>query len=118
MQDWSKYMEHKHCLMIAREVYILRKLTKMESNHFTIKLVDLLANEEAFADNEQLKTLYLVTNFEEMDMNAFLHQDSGLDFEQFIFMTFNLLLSLNFLHQAGIIHRDLAPKNVLINDVC
>lgn len=33
-------------------------------------------------------------------------------------MVYNLLLSINFIHKAGVIHRDLKPSNILVTSQC
>lgn len=35
-----------------------------------------------------------------------------------IILTYNLLCAVNFLHKVGIMHRDLRPSNVLLNNLC
>lgn len=104
--------------MVAREVYILQKLSKMKGNIFTIKLIDLVANDEAYEDQDKLSTLCIITNYERLDLSALLTLKTELDFEQFKILSFNLLVSLHFIHSAGVVHRDLATKNILINANC
>ena len=38
--------------------------------------------------------------------------------EHVITLIYNLLCSLNFLKSANVIHRDLKPTNILVNDLC
>lgn len=41
-----------------------------------------------------------------------------LDREQTIILVYNLLMSIKFLHSAGIMHRDLKPANILLTADC
>lgn len=104
--------------MISREVYILYKLSKMKENSFTIRLFDIQYNEEAKEDSKKLHTLYLITQFEETDMQALLSSNSELDYDQFRILTYNFLIAIRYMHLTGVIHRDLKPNNVLINLHC
>lgn len=57
-------------VLVAREIYILNKLTLMPNNTFTIQLLDLFVNSEADEDPEKLNTVYMVTNYEKTDMSS------------------------------------------------
>lgn len=109
---------HKHLIMISRELYILYKLSTMKENTFTIKLVDVFMNDEAYQDPTKLKKLFLVTNLENFDLSSLFTKTNLLSYEQLQILVYNLLNSLRFIHECGIIHRDLKPNNVLINQHC
>lgn len=46
----SPQVAQKHLKMLAREVHILYKFSKMGNNTFTIQLLDMIVNEEALTD--------------------------------------------------------------------
>lgn len=64
----SERRQLKHLIMIAREIYILQKLAKLAENQYTIRMLDLHVNEGAENDPNLLETIYLVTNFEQIDL--------------------------------------------------
>jgi len=69
LKDKSEYVMRRHALMVAREVYILNKLSRDKNNNFTIRLLDVETNPEAHEDFSKLHTVYLVSNFEQTDLN-------------------------------------------------
>lgn len=109
---------HQHLLMIAREIYILCRLSVMEHNNFTVKLLDIDVNPEAWSDASALSTIYLVSDYMPCDLYSLMQSKNEIEFDQVVVIAYNLLLSLNFIHSAGVLHRDLAPKNVLLNNHC
>lgn len=70
MKTDSDYVAHRHAIMVAREIYILYKMTCMEHNSFTILLFDICCNAEAYHDPSLLETIYLVTSFERVDVHS------------------------------------------------
>lgn len=60
-----------------------------------------------------------MTDYVEHDLNKLFNQKSGdLSEERAITLVYNILLSLKFIHTAGVLHRDLKPANVLVNAEC
>lgn len=46
--------------MLAREIYILKKLSQMENNGYTVRLRDAFVNDAAKVHSELLEEIYLV----------------------------------------------------------
>jgi mitogen-activated protein kinase 1/3 len=100
-------------------VEILYRLSKAKNNIFTLKLLDAFIADEAEEDPSQLKEVYLVTDFVEHDLNQIFNQKAGdLSEDRAITLVYNILLSLKFIHTAGVVHRDLKPANILVNAQC
>lgn len=78
--DNNEYVNHRHLIMVAREIYLLVKLTRMKNNTFTIKLADIKVNKEGENDYNQITTIFLVTNFETIDLQKLMKTKSEIDF--------------------------------------
>lgn len=47
--------------MLAREVHLLYKFSMQEENSYTVRVLDMQVNEEAYQDHTKLETLYIIT---------------------------------------------------------
>lgn len=106
---------HRHLLLIAREIYILKKLSSMRGNSFTPQLLDAFVNDEAIEDPQNLTSVFMVVPYEVGNLAQVVNKNGVLDFDQFRILTFNILEAINYVHETGTIHRDLKPDNILIN---
>jgi len=109
----------KLLILAVREVEILYRLSKAKNNNFTLRLLDSFVSDEAEQDPSKLNEVYLVTDYIDHDLNKIFNQKSSdLSENRAITLIYNILLSLKFIHTAGVVHRDLKPANILVNSQC
>jgi mitogen-activated protein kinase 1/3 len=104
---------------VYREIAILRRLSSMEDNIFTVKLIDVIIPEQ---DNKEKNPdgIFLIMSHVNQDLAQIFNDNKNISFdmEHAKIILYNLLCAINFLHTANIIHRDLKPSNVLLTDQC
>lgn len=104
--------------MVCRELYILKKLSQFDNNLFTTKLFDAFVNEEAIEDPGLLEEINLVFEFHESSLGILIDRKVPLDYDQLLTLCFNLLQNVSYIHEAGVMHRDIKPNNILVNSQC
>ena len=79
----------------------------MDDNIFTTKLHDMILEDER---------LYLVMDYMPKDLRGMLSDTKvRLEEDHVVVMIYNLLCAINFMHSANIMHRDLKPGNILVD---
>ena len=93
-----------------RELKILR-LIKHE-NVICIITIQLPAN------NRDFDGIYVVSELMETDLTSIIKSKQGLSDQHCQFFLYQILRGLKFLHGCGVLHRDLKPRNLLVNSNC
>jgi serine/threonine protein kinase len=103
-----------HALLMVRELIILRKLSQIENNIYTTRLQDVILA----GDADTFESMFLVMDYVEQDLAHLMTNNIQFEEVDALQIFYNILCGINFLHSANIMHRDLKPGNILINDKC
>lgn len=93
-----------------RELKIQRLLT--HHNILRIKTIQLPQLQNEWTD------LYVITDLMESDLSSIIKSPQDLSDEHCQFFLFQLLQGLKYMKDSNILHRDLKPKNLLLNANC
>lgn len=92
---------------ILRELKILTKLN--HENIVKIKFVQFPIEDMPFTE------IYIGYEIMDTDLASILKHDGLLSDEQIKFIAYQIIRAINYMHKSQLLHRDLKPRNILIN---
>ena len=69
-------------------------------------------------DRKSFNEIYVVFDLMEADLSKIIKSSQPLSDDHVQFFMYQILRGLKYMHSAGIYHRDLKPRNLLVNSNC
>jgi len=96
----------------------MMSLSQMPGNEYTVVLKDMfLPLETNLNDMSTVKGVYLIMDYIPYNLYDVLYKRKELlTREEAILLSYNLLCATKFMHSSNILHRDIKPGNILVNE--
>ncbi|KAK4536838.1 hypothetical protein CDCA_CDCA10G2863 [Cyanidium caldarium] len=103
--------EVPEAIRILRELRFLRLLRSHE-NIITVRDVMAPSHRDEFND------VFVVFELMPADLNRVLRAKIALSQDHIRWLLYQLLRALHFMHSCNVLHRDIKPNNIMINEMC
>jgi len=104
------FEDETDCKWILREVKLLRRM----KHPYVVELMDVIEP----ADRDTFDTLYIVLEFAESDLKKVIKSAIHLQILHIKTVVYNIICAVKYIHSADVLHWDLKPANILINEDC
>lgn len=103
----------EHVIFTKRTLREIRLLRLLEhENIIGMKTIMPALHRDGFQD------LYVVSDLMETDLSSIIKSPQPLSDDHVQFFIYQVLRGLKFLHTSNVVHRDLKPRNLLVNSNC